>query len=137
MAREEQQAYDALSPEAKLTAKPPLKPLKLVIMSATLRVEDFTANTRLFPTPPPVIRVDARQFPVSIHFNRRTVMDSYMDEVFRKVCAHTNIHTGSTATQLDSHTIIARPVCRQESQFCTHAELILRCMDLLARLPIS
>ena len=33
------------------------KPLKLVIMSATLRVEDFTANRRLFKVPPPVIKV--------------------------------------------------------------------------------
>ena len=39
-------------------------PLRLVIMSATLRVEDFKDNRRLFPTsiskPPPVIKVDAR-----------------------------------------------------------------------------
>lgn len=44
-------------------------PLKLVIMSATLRVEDFTLNARLFPPPtppPPVIRVEARQHPVSV-----------------------------------------------------------------------
>ena len=34
-----------------------LKPLKLLIMSATLRVEDFTQNQRLFPKPPPVIKV--------------------------------------------------------------------------------
>lgn len=32
-------------------------PLKLLIMSATLRVEDFTQNQRLFPQPPPVIKV--------------------------------------------------------------------------------
>lgn len=32
-------------------------PLKLLIMSATLRVEDFTQNQRLFTTPPPVIKV--------------------------------------------------------------------------------
>ena len=32
-------------------------PLKLVIMSATLRIGDFTENTLLFPSPPPVIRV--------------------------------------------------------------------------------
>lgn len=32
-------------------------PLKLVIMSATLRVEDFTENTRLFKTPPPIVKV--------------------------------------------------------------------------------
>lgn len=32
-------------------------PLRLVVMSATLRVEDFTQNTRLFKTPPPVVEV--------------------------------------------------------------------------------
>lgn len=32
-------------------------PLRLIIMSATLRVEDFTENTRLFKVPPPVIEV--------------------------------------------------------------------------------
>lgn len=32
-------------------------PLKLVIMSATLRVEDFTDNQRLFKTKPVVIQV--------------------------------------------------------------------------------
>jgi HrpA-like RNA helicase len=43
----------------------PLTPLKVVIMSATLRIEDFTANRALFPHgPPPVIKIDARQFPV-------------------------------------------------------------------------
>lgn len=34
-----------------------LLPLKLLIMSATLRVEDFTHNQRLFAEPPPVIKV--------------------------------------------------------------------------------
>jgi ATP-dependent RNA helicase DHX37/DHR1 len=39
-------------------------PLRIVIMSATLRVEDFRENKRLFPPsitkPPPVIKVEAR-----------------------------------------------------------------------------
>ncbi|KAJ1971207.1 putative ATP-dependent RNA helicase DHR1, partial [Dimargaris verticillata] len=35
-----------------------VKPLRVIIMSATLRIEDFTANTTLFKTPPPVLRVD-------------------------------------------------------------------------------
>ncbi|XP_061865792.1 probable ATP-dependent RNA helicase DHX37 isoform X1 [Colius striatus] len=61
-------------------------PLKLIIMSATLRVEDFTDNRRLFSVPPPVIQVDARQFPVTIHFNRKTPLDDYSGECFRKVC---------------------------------------------------
>uniref|UniRef100_F7F3D3 Activating signal cointegrator 1 complex subunit 3 n=1 Tax=Ornithorhynchus anatinus TaxID=9258 RepID=F7F3D3_ORNAN len=60
-------------------------PLKLIVMSATLRVEDFTQNTRLFREPPPVIKVDARQFPVTVHFNKRTPLDDYSGECFRKV----------------------------------------------------
>ncbi|XP_031161875.1 probable ATP-dependent RNA helicase DHX37 isoform X1 [Sander lucioperca] len=61
-------------------------PMKLLVMSATLRVEDFTDNTKLFRTPPPVIKVDARQFPVTIHFNKRTPMEDYTGEVFHKIC---------------------------------------------------
>ncbi|KAK2899142.1 hypothetical protein Q8A67_010560 [Cirrhinus molitorella] len=61
-------------------------PMKLVIMSATLRVEDFTENKRLFRTPPPVIKVEARQFAVTVHFNKRTPMDDYTGEAFRKIC---------------------------------------------------
>ena len=61
-------------------------PLKLVIMSATLRVEDFAANAKLFPSPPPVIRVPARQYPVTIHFCRRTELYDYVGAAFGKVC---------------------------------------------------
>ncbi|KAM9393778.1 putative ATP-dependent RNA helicase DHX37 [Pholidichthys leucotaenia] len=60
--------------------------MKLLIMSATLRVEDFTENLKLFRTPPPVIRVDARQFPVTVHFNKRTPLDNYIGEAFHKTC---------------------------------------------------
>jgi ATP-dependent RNA helicase DHX37/DHR1 len=43
-------------------------PLKLLVMSATLRVEDFTQNTRLFPKPPPVIKVTpGPMLPTSLH----------------------------------------------------------------------
>ncbi|XP_030624373.1 putative ATP-dependent RNA helicase DHX37 isoform X3 [Chanos chanos] len=61
-------------------------PMKLLIMSATLRVEDFTENKRLFRTPPPVIQVEARQFPVTVHFNKHTAMEDYTGEAFRKTC---------------------------------------------------
>ncbi|XP_057688100.1 probable ATP-dependent RNA helicase DHX37 [Corythoichthys intestinalis] len=61
-------------------------PMKLLVMSATLRVEDFTDNQKLFKTPPPIIKVDARQFPVTIHFNKRTPLDDYTGEVFHKTC---------------------------------------------------
>ncbi|KAM8887442.1 putative ATP-dependent RNA helicase DHX37 isoform 2-T3 [Spinachia spinachia] len=61
-------------------------PMKLLVMSATLRVEDFTDNAKLFRTPLPVIKVDARQYPVTIHFNKRTPMDDYVGETFHKTC---------------------------------------------------
>ncbi|KAM9858095.1 putative ATP-dependent RNA helicase DHX37 [Aulostomus maculatus] len=61
-------------------------PMKLLVMSATLRVEDFTDNQKLFKTPPPVVKVDARQFPVTIHFNKRTPLEDYTGEAFHKTC---------------------------------------------------
>lgn len=63
-----------------------VQPLKLLIMSATLRIDDFTANTRLFPTAPPVVHVPARQFPVTVHFNRRTELDDFVGAAYQKVC---------------------------------------------------
>ena len=60
-------------------------PLKLIIMSATMRVEDFTNNPRLFKVPPPLIKVDARQFPVTVHFNKRTELVDYISEAYKKV----------------------------------------------------
>ncbi|XGW17264.1 hypothetical protein V3C99_002123 [Haemonchus contortus] len=60
-------------------------PLKLIIMSATLRLDDFT-HKRLFPIlKPNVINVESRQFPVTVHFEKRTPED-YMMGIFRKVC---------------------------------------------------
>ncbi|KAG9307748.1 hypothetical protein G9A89_023313 [Geosiphon pyriformis] len=67
-----------------------IKPLKVIIMSATLRVSDFTQNKTLFKIPPP-INVDARQYPVSIHFNKSTPKTDYVTEAFKKVC---KIHVG-------------------------------------------
>ncbi|XP_044763597.1 probable ATP-dependent RNA helicase kurz [Coccinella septempunctata] len=69
-------------------------PLKLIIMSATLRLQDFTNNRRLFKTLPPVINVESRQFPVTVHFNRRTD-DDYMKEAFKKtVKIHSTLPEG-------------------------------------------
>uniref|UniRef100_A0A8C7YRA4 RNA helicase n=1 Tax=Oryzias sinensis TaxID=183150 RepID=A0A8C7YRA4_9TELE len=61
-------------------------PMKLMVMSATLRVEDFTENQKLFRNPPPVVKVDARQFPVTVHFNKRTPLEDYTGEAFHKTC---------------------------------------------------
>ncbi|KAK2602412.1 hypothetical protein N8I77_008947 [Diaporthe amygdali] len=61
-----------------------IKPLKLIIMSATLRIEDMTQNPTLFKTPPPVLEVEGRQYPVTVHFSRRTQHD-YVEEAFKKI----------------------------------------------------
>ena len=64
-------------------------PLKLIVMSATLAVDDLAANARLFPSgPPPVVRVPARQFPVTLHFARRTPEEGQSCQAaLRKTCA--------------------------------------------------
>lgn len=69
-------------------------PLKLIIMSATLRVEDFTKNTRLFKEPPPVIKVDARQFPVTVHFNKVTADDYVRESLLKTIKVHTKLPEG-------------------------------------------
>ncbi|RPD63130.1 P-loop containing nucleoside triphosphate hydrolase protein [Lentinus tigrinus ALCF2SS1-6] len=59
------------------------KPLRLIIMSGTLRVSDFAENKTLFSSPPPIINVPARQHPVTVHFSRRTSSD-YIGEAVKK-----------------------------------------------------
>ncbi|XP_010252060.1 PREDICTED: ATP-dependent RNA helicase DEAH13 [Nelumbo nucifera] len=61
--------------------------LKLVLMSATLRVEDFVSGRRLFYEPPPVMEVPTRQFPVTIHFSKRTDIVDYIGQAYKKVMA--------------------------------------------------
>ncbi|KAK3060618.1 hypothetical protein LTS18_008131, partial [Coniosporium uncinatum] len=59
-------------------------PLKLIIMSATLRISDFTQNDRLFRKgPPPLVQAEGRQYPVITHFARTTHRD-YVEEAFQK-----------------------------------------------------
>jgi len=70
-------------------------PLNLIIMSATLRTEDFVGNSKLFPQPPPVVSVPARQYPVTVHFSRRTELHDYVGAAHKKVCQiHRNLPPG-------------------------------------------
>eukprot|EP00667_Euglena_gracilis_P007989 EG_transcript_8077 len=64
----------------------PVTPLKLIIMSATLRVKDFTDNERLFHHKPPVVDVESRQFPVSSHFAKKTPVRDYLKAACHRVC---------------------------------------------------
>ncbi|KAI6030577.1 P-loop containing nucleoside triphosphate hydrolase protein [Pisolithus orientalis] len=98
-----------------------IKPLRLIIMSATLRVSDFAENQTLFATPPPVINVDARQHPVTIHFNRRTPSD-YVNEAIKKTAKiHARLPPGGILIFLTGQNEITG-VCRKlEARFSRKA----------------
>ncbi|ETW81584.1 hypothetical protein HETIRDRAFT_318995, partial [Heterobasidion irregulare TC 32-1] len=87
-------------------------PLRLIIMSATLRVNDFAENKTLFATPPPIINVSARQHPVTVHFSRRTGSD-YVTEAVRKASKiHSRLPPGGILIFLTGQNEIAG-VCRK------------------------
>jgi ATP-dependent RNA helicase DHX37/DHR1 len=93
------------------------QPLRLVIMSATLRISDFVENTTLFSTPPPVIKVPARQYPVTVHFNRRTVPD-YVSEAIRKASkVHARLPPGGILIFLTGQNEIAGVCKRLEARY--------------------
>ncbi|WVZ61730.1 hypothetical protein U9M48_011558 [Paspalum notatum var. saurae] len=58
--------------------------LKVVLMSATLQLEDFISNRRLFDVIPPAVEVPARQFRITIHFSKRT-HDDYLAHAYKRV----------------------------------------------------
>lgn len=93
------------------------KRLKLIIMSATLRVTDFSENSTLFPTPPPILNVSARQFPVSVHFNRKTEFN-YAEEAFKKACKiHSRLPPGAILVFMTGQQEITHMVKRLRKQF--------------------
>ena len=76
-----------LRAELAMEKRPGITPLRLVVMSATLRVEEFVGNKRLCPTPPALLKVAARQFPVTVHFSRVTEHGDYLGAAKKKVTA--------------------------------------------------
>lgn len=68
-----------------------LPPLKLIIMSATVAASELAANTALFPDgEPPIIKIEARQHPVTIHFSKSTELGDYPKKAVDTV---SKIHT--------------------------------------------
>jgi len=97
---------------------PKIKPLKLVIMSATLRISDFTENKRLFRgQPPPLIKAEGRQYAVTNHFARRTQRD-YAEEMFQKVSrGHRKLPKGGMLVFLTGQNEIAHLAKRLKQTF--------------------
>lgn len=84
-AEAELQMWTQLPDAEKIKFEKPIQPLKLIIMSATLKISDFQ-NPRLFPEKlPPVLNVEARQYPVTVHFAKQTNVANYLGETFKKV----------------------------------------------------
>ena len=90
-----------------------VQPLKLLIMSATLQVEELTANKRLFPSAPPVVRVPARQFPVTVHFNRRTEVQDYPGAAYQKVSSCSE--AAGFGPRKQRHAAVNSSLCRSGS----------------------
>jgi ATP-dependent RNA helicase DHX37/DHR1 len=99
--------------------KEKLGPLRIVVMSATLRVADFAENATLFPTPPPVLHIGARQHPVTMHFSRRTVSD-YVGEAYKKVCKiHARLPPGAILVFLTGQSEIMGLCRKLEKQYAS------------------
>lgn len=117
---QERKVWESLSVEQQKEYQKPISPLTLVIMSATLRVEDF-CQSNLFPQQlPPVIKVEARQYPVTTHFSRRTELNNYLREAHRKVCQiHRKLPTGGILLFLTGKMEVLT-MCRKLNQSLAH-----------------
>lgn len=63
-------------------------------MSATLKIDDFLSNEKLFENPPPLIKIQAKTYPVNIYFNKITP-DDYIEDMLKKVRKiHLNLPMG-------------------------------------------
>lgn len=83
-------------------------PLKLVIMSATLRIDEFVENSKLFKVKPPVLAVESRQFPVTIHFNRRTSPNYVADALKKAIKIHTRLPDGGILIFLTGTAVVSQ-----------------------------
>ena len=94
------------------------KPLKLIIMSATLRIADFTENKQLFRRePPPLIKAEGRQYTVTNHFARKTQRD-YVEEMYRKVSrGHRKLPKGGMLVFLTGQNEISQLAKRLKQTF--------------------
>jgi len=107
------------------------RPLKLIIMSATLRTEDFTMNRRLFASPPPVVTVKSRQFPVTMHFSRRTELVDYVDVAFKRVVQiHRKLPSGGVLVFLTGKQDVKELVTKLRSELGRRSKRGIAARDL-------
>lgn len=105
-------------------------PLKLIIMSATLRVKDFTENNFLFKVSPPLINIESRQYPVTAHFAKKTPIN-YLTAASKKVKSiHSKMPKGGILVFVTSQMDV-RVLCKKLSSQSLH------CVGLYAMLPME
>jgi len=93
-------------------------PLKVVIMSATLRGGDFMSNARLFRAgPPPVVEAEGRQWDVTVHFARRTRRDWVEECVGKVVRGHRKLPAGGMLVFLTGREEILSVMRRLKERF--------------------
>ncbi|KAI8912419.1 putative ATP-dependent RNA helicase [Gorgonomyces haynaldii] len=103
-----------------------VKPLKLVIMSATLRVDDFVANPVLFSEKPPVVQVEGRQHKVTVHYNKKTPEMDYVTEAYKKVVKiHSKLPPGGILVFLTGQQEVLQLVQRLSERFPSKQKLEL------------
>lgn len=99
-------------------------PLKLILMSATLRVEDFSSGGRLFRNPP-IIEVPTRQFPVTVHFSKRTEIVDYIGQAYKKVMSiHKRLPQGGILVFVTGQReveYLCRKLCKASTQLLANS----------------
>lgn len=100
-----------LRQQAAAEADSGISPLKVVIMSATLRVSDFTKGLlfRNLKIPPAVVEVPGRTHPVTIHHAKHSAMNNYEEAALRKTLQiHGKLPTGGILVFLTGQQEIVR-----------------------------
>jgi ATP-dependent RNA helicase DHX37/DHR1 len=96
-----------------------VRPLRVVIMSATMRVDEFMESS-IFKPKPAFIKVEARQFPVTIHHMKRTFTD-HVEEAFKMTCKiHRKLPDGGVLIFLTGKQEIKYLCERLKSEFQNH-----------------
>jgi ATP-dependent RNA helicase DHX37/DHR1 len=93
-----------------------VKPLRLVVMSATMQVDEFL-QSGIFSPKPSFIKVEARRFPVTVHHLKRTDKD-YVEQAFKMTCKiHQKLPMGGILVFLTGKQEILRLCERLNDEF--------------------
>ena len=118
----------------KTTQNPDPKPLKLIIMSATLNIQDFL-HEKLFSASmrPPIVEAEGRQHKVTTHFALRSRPD-YVEETIEKVKrAHRKLPPGGILVFLTGQNEIKYVLSRLRKELARSAQPV----DDLPRMHVS